>query len=29
MAKITVPVAEQMAELQRGAAEVLTLPDLR
>src|SRR5258705_2294596 len=28
MAKITVPVAEQMAELQRGAAEVLTLPDL-
>src|SRR5258707_1736148 len=29
MAKITVPVAEQMAELQRGAAEVLTLPDLQ
>jgi tyrosyl-tRNA synthetase len=28
MAKITLPVAEQMAELQRGAAEVLTLPDL-
>ena len=26
--KITVPVAEQLAELQRGAAEVLTLPDL-
>jgi tyrosyl-tRNA synthetase len=29
MAKITVPVAEQMVELQRGAAEVLTLPDLQ
>jgi tyrosyl-tRNA synthetase len=29
MAKITVPVAEQLAELQRGAAEVLTLPDLQ
>ena len=28
MAKITVPVAEQLAELQRGAAEILTLPDL-
>src|SRR5260221_4604700 len=28
MAKITVPVTEQLAELQRGAAEVLTLPDL-
>ena len=27
-AKITVPVAEQLAELQRGASEVLTLPDL-
>jgi tyrosyl-tRNA synthetase len=27
-AKITVPVAEQLAELQRGSAEVLTLPDL-
>ena len=27
-AKITVPVSEQLAELQRGAAEVLTLPDL-
>ena len=26
--KITVPVAEQLAELQRGASEVLTLPDL-
>ena len=26
--KITVPVDEQLAELQRGAAEVLTLPDL-
>src|SRR5712675_173325 len=29
MAKITVSAAEQMAELQRGAAEVLTLPDLQ
>jgi tyrosyl-tRNA synthetase len=27
-AKITAPVDEQLAELQRGAAEVLTLPDL-
>jgi tyrosyl-tRNA synthetase len=27
-AKITVPVAEQLIELQRGASEVLTLPDL-
>ena len=26
--KITVPVSEQLAELQRGASEVLTLPDL-
>ena len=26
--KITVPVAEQLIELQRGASEVLTLPDL-
>ena len=28
MASITVPVPEQLAELQRGAAEVLTLPEL-
>jgi tyrosyl-tRNA synthetase len=28
MTKITVPVAEQLAELQRGASEVLTLPEL-
>ena len=28
MARITVPVPEQLAELQRGAAEVLTLPEL-
>jgi tyrosyl-tRNA synthetase len=28
MAKITVPVPEQLAELQRGASEVLTLPEL-
>ncbi len=28
MARITTPVPEQMAELQRGASEVLTLPDL-
>jgi tyrosyl-tRNA synthetase len=28
MTKITVPVAEQLAELQRGAAEILTVPDL-
>jgi len=28
MARITVPVPEQIAELQRGASEVLTLPDL-
>jgi tyrosyl-tRNA synthetase len=27
-AKITVPVNEQLVELQRGASEVLTLPDL-
>ena len=27
-AKITVPVSEQLVELQRGASEVLTLPDL-
>ncbi|HEV7433068.1 MAG TPA: hypothetical protein VGN77_08485, partial [Steroidobacteraceae bacterium] len=27
-AKIGVPVAEQLIELQRGASEVLTLPDL-
>ena len=27
-AKISVPVAEQLIELQRGASEVLTLPDL-
>jgi tyrosyl-tRNA synthetase len=27
-AKITAPVDEQLAELQRGASEVLTLPDL-
>jgi len=28
MARITTPVPEQLAELQRGASEVLTLPDL-
>ena len=28
MARITAPVPEQIAELQRGASEVLTLPDL-
>src|SRR5882757_8918506 len=28
MAKIPVPVPEQLAELQRGASEVLTLPEL-
>ena len=28
MARITIPVPEQMVELQRGASEVLTLPDL-
>jgi tyrosyl-tRNA synthetase len=27
-ARITIPPAEQLAELQRGASEVLTLPDL-
>ena len=28
MTNITVPVPEQLAELQRGASEVLTLPEL-